>query len=74
VPYVSILWYPFYIRQQYKQALTNIQKDTMVKVKFVARLGKMGEEKIHVLVPKEHWNTLKPLVRKQVRVTIDDEL
>jgi hypothetical protein len=24
----------------------------MVKVKFVARLGKMGEEKIHVLVPK----------------------
>jgi hypothetical protein len=74
VPYVSILWYPFCIRQQYKQALTNIQKDTMVKVKFVARLGKMGEEKIHVLVPKEHWNTLKPLVRKQVRVTIDDEL
>jgi hypothetical protein len=31
-------------------------------------------EKIHVLVPKEHWDTLKPLVRKQVRVTIDDEL
>jgi hypothetical protein len=38
----------------------------MVKVKFVARLGKMGEEKIHVLVPKEHWDTLKHLVRKQV--------
>jgi hypothetical protein len=62
------------MRQQYKQVSIKIQKDTMVKVKFVARLGKMGEEKIHVLVPKEHWDTLKPLVRKQVRVTIDDEL
>ena len=52
------------------------QKDTsaMVKVKFVARLGMMGDEKMHVLVPKEHWPLLKPLVKKQVRVVIDDEL
>ena len=41
---------------------------------YLILLLKEGEEKIHVLVPKEHWNTLKPLVRKQVRVTIDDEL
>jgi hypothetical protein len=44
---------------------------TIVKVKFVAKLGKMGDEKIHVLVPKEHWEMLRPLIRKQVRVTIE---
>jgi hypothetical protein len=51
-----------------------IQKHTNMKVKFVARLGTMGDDKMHVLVPKMHHDILKPLLGKQVRIVIDDEI
>jgi len=49
------------------------QKQAM-KVKFVVKLGTMGDDKMHVLIPKMHRDVLKPLVGKQVRVVIDDEI
>jgi hypothetical protein len=54
--------------------MSSIQKDTMVKVKFVARLGTMGEDKIHVLVPKDLHDKVRPLLGQQVRVVLDDEI
>jgi hypothetical protein len=48
--------------------------DQAMKVKFVVKLETIGDDKMHVLVPKMHRDFLMPLVGKQVRVVIDDEI
>lgn len=51
-----------------------------LKIKFVAKLGAMGtysdgEEKFHVMVPKQFINNeIRDLKGKQVKVTIEDEI
>jgi hypothetical protein len=48
--------------------------DQAKKVKFVVKLATIGDDKMHALVPKMHRDFLRPLVGKEVRVVIDDEI
>jgi hypothetical protein len=45
----------------------------MVKIKFVARLGTIGKDKFHILIPKEFHEEIRSLKGKQVKVIIDDQ-
>ena len=52
-----------------------------LKIKFVAKLGLMGkyddgEEKYHVIIPKQHVKEIKNLnlKGKQIKITMEDEL
>jgi hypothetical protein len=49
-----------------------------MKVKFVTKLGLMGryndgEEKFHIIIPKEHVSEVRNCKGKQVRIIMDDE-
>jgi hypothetical protein len=46
----------------------------MTQMKFVAKMGSMGDEKYHILVPKHLHEVAKSLRGKQVKVVIDDEI
>jgi hypothetical protein len=48
--------------------------DSMAKVQFVGRVGPMGKDKLHVLIPKDKHEEIKDIIGKQVRITIDDEI
>jgi len=45
-----------------------------LKIVFVAKLGAMGEDKFHVIVPKQYNNKVRNLRGKQVRIELNDEL
>ncbi len=50
-----------------------------LKIKFVAKLGIMGkyedgEEKFHIIVPKQYVDQVRNLKGKQVKMTLEDEL
>lgn len=51
-----------------------------LKIKFVAKLGAMGtysdgEEKFHVMIPKQFINNeIRDLKGKQVKITLEDEI
>ena len=47
--------------------------DILTKVKFVAKVTKMGDKKI-IIVPKDFHDEVDVLEGKQVRVVIDDEI
>jgi hypothetical protein len=50
-----------------------------MKVKFVAKLGAMGkydkdgEDKFHIMIPRQFIDEVRDLKGKQVKVTIEDE-
>ena len=48
--------------------------ENMARIQFVARIGPMGKDKLHILLPKDKHEEASKLVGKQVRITIDDEL
>lgn len=53
------------------------QNDLIVKLtmrSFVAKLGRMAEDKFHVIVPKQYNEKIKHLKGKQVKLVLDDEL
>jgi hypothetical protein len=51
-----------------------------LKIKFVAKLGGIGnyesdgEQKYHVMIPRQFIDQVKDLKGKQVKVTIEDEI
>ena len=50
-----------------------------LKIKFIVKLGTMGtygdgEDKLHLIIPKEYVDQLRDLKGKQVRVYVDDEI
>lgn len=51
-----------------------------LKIKFVAKMGVSGkydsdgQEKFHIMVPRQFINDVKNLKGKQVKVTIEDEI
>lgn len=46
----------------------------MTQIKFVAKMGSMGDGKYHILIPKHLHEIAKTLRGKQVKVVIDDEI
>ena len=48
-------------------------KDNLAKVKFIARISKMGEKMI-IVIPMDYHDEIKALKGKQVRVNVDDEI
>jgi hypothetical protein len=51
--------------------MVNRQK---MKLAFISRVGTLGEDKMHVLIPKENHDVAKKMLRKRVKVLIDDEV
>lgn len=47
--------------------------DILTKVKFVAKISRMGDKKI-IIVPKDFHDDVDVLEGKQIRVAIDDEI
>ncbi len=45
----------------------------LTKVKFVAKVTKMGDKRI-IIVPKDFHDAVEVLEGKQVRVVVDDEI
>jgi hypothetical protein len=45
-----------------------------LKIVFVAKLGRMAEDKFHVIIPKQYNDKIKHLKGKQVKMILDDEL
>lgn len=45
-----------------------------LKIVFVAKLGKMGDDKYHIMIPKQYHDKIKHLQGKQVKLILDDEL
>jgi hypothetical protein len=50
-----------------------------LKIKFIVKLGTMGtysdgEDKLHLIIPKEYVEQLRDLKGKQVRVYVDNEI
>ena len=45
-----------------------------LKIVFVAKLGRMAEDKYHVIIPKQFNSKIKNLHGKQVKMILDDEL
>jgi hypothetical protein len=50
-----------------------------LKIKFIAKLGAMGkykdgQEKYHVMIPKQYFNQVKDLRGTDVRIVIDNEI
>lgn len=45
----------------------------LTKVKFVAKVTKMGDKRI-IIVPKDFHDDVEVLEGKQVRVIVDDEI
>ena len=50
-----------------------LQSRQELKVRFVAKLGVMSEDKFHVMIPKQFNDQVRNLKGKQVKVTIEDE-
>jgi hypothetical protein len=50
-----------------------LQSKQELKVRFVAKLGAMSEDKFHVMIPKQFNDQVRNLKGKQVKVTIEDE-
>ena len=46
---------------------------TMMRVKFVGTVSKMGDKRI-IVIPKDYHKDLEKLSPRQVKVTIDDEI
>lgn len=51
-----------------------VQGKLQLKIVFVAKLGRMAEDKFHVIVPKQYNEKIKHLKGKQVKLVLDDEL
>ena len=45
-----------------------------LQIVFVAKLGTMGEDKFHVIIPKQFNDKIRNLKGKQVKLIMDDEL
>lgn len=45
-----------------------------LKIVFVAKLGAMGDDKFHVMVPKQFNDQIRDLKGKQVKIIMNDEL
>lgn len=44
------------------------------EIRFVARMGTMGSDKFHVLIPKAFNNFADKVAGRQVKVTITEEI
>lgn len=44
------------------------------KLAFISRVGTLGGDKMHVLIPKEYHDLAKRMNKKRVKVIIDDEV
>ncbi len=54
--------------------MISIQKEPMTKLKFISKVGTMGETKMHILIPKPYHEIAKKLLGKQIRIVVDDEI
>ena len=45
-----------------------------LKIVFVAKLGRMAEDKFHAIISKQYNEKVKHLKGKQVKLVLDDEL
>jgi hypothetical protein len=45
-----------------------------LKIVFVAKLGRMTDDKFHVIIPKQYNDKVRNLHGKQVKMILDDEL
>jgi hypothetical protein len=54
--------------------MKSIQKEPMTKLKFISKVGTMGETKMHVLIPKPYHELAKKMLGKQIRIVMDDEI
>jgi hypothetical protein len=53
--------------------MSTISKQKL-KIVFVAKLGAMGDDKFHVMVPKQFNDQIRDLKGKQVKIIMNDEL
>jgi len=49
-----------------------MKTNVLTKVKFAAKISRMGDRKI-IIIPKDYYEDVEDF-RKQVMITIDDEL
>jgi hypothetical protein len=46
----------------------------MTRIKFIAKITKMGEDKRIINIPKHFFNEIQKFGNKQLKVTLDDEI
>jgi antitoxin component of MazEF toxin-antitoxin module len=46
---------------------------SLIKVKFVSTISKMGDKRI-IVIPKDYHKDLEKLTPRQIKVTIHDEI